>query len=74
MKKAKSDSLIGKLIRNKISRKELDEILEGMEEDEIRESFEIPLKEHFDLIMKDYKNKLDRNKNEEKQISLPKKD
>lgn len=58
MKKTKSQALIQKLINNKISREEFEDLLLGLEDEEEAVFLENSLREHFDLIMNNYETHL----------------
>lgn len=54
MKKAKPVYLIKRLISNKISEKELETLLEGMDDEETTKVYEAYLQNHFNKIMDEH--------------------
>jgi hypothetical protein len=54
MKKKKSDILLQKLIENKISRLEFEELLGGLEDTEMAIYLEASMKAYFDRVMEEY--------------------
>lgn len=62
MKKDKSDALIQKLIQNKISKKEFNELLDGLNDEQSAMSLEASLKSHFIDIINNYKKENELNK------------
>jgi hypothetical protein len=59
MKKTKADVLIRKLVTNQISRKEFDEFLGDLEDEQMVIYFEMSLKDHFDSILEDHKSNVE---------------
>lgn len=55
MKNKKSAALLKRLIDNRISRDELDLLLEGMDDEETVKIYEEHLQEHFNKIMEDHR-------------------
>ena len=54
MKKTKPEDLIRRLIDDQISKKELDILLDGMDDEEITKKYEVYLRKHFDKIMDEH--------------------
>ncbi|MEX2513926.1 MAG: hypothetical protein WD398_13555 [Cyclobacteriaceae bacterium] len=54
MKKNKSDALIQRLVQNKITKEEWEELLQGLEDEETAIYLEASMKAHFDEIMTQY--------------------
>ena len=54
MKKKKSDALVQRLIENQISRLEFEELLKGLEDQEMTIYLEESMRAHFDKIMKEH--------------------
>ncbi|MEX0882660.1 MAG: hypothetical protein WDZ72_04235 [Cyclobacteriaceae bacterium] len=57
MKKNKSDALIQRLVQNKITKAEWEELLQGLEDEETAIYLEASMKAHFDKIMSQYQEK-----------------
>ncbi|MFC4874039.1 hypothetical protein [Negadavirga shengliensis] len=55
MKKKRSDTLLQKLIKNKISRLEFEELLSGLEDTEMAIYLETSMKVYFDKVMKKHR-------------------
>ncbi|WP_215224901.1 hypothetical protein [Echinicola shivajiensis] len=71
MKKEQSpEKLLQKLIDNKISREEFDQLIEGMSEEDKQGQFEEPLREHFDKFMEEWMGK----EKEENSLNVKKKE
>ena len=69
MKKKKSEALLQRLIQNKISREEFEELLRGLEDTEMAGFLEESMRAHFDKIMKAYE---EENKNDDSEKSTEK--
>lgn len=54
MKKKKTAALLQRLVQNKISREEFEELLQGLEDRETVSYLEESMKAHFDKIMNDF--------------------
>lgn len=54
MKKKKTAALLQRLVQNRISREEFEELLEGMEDQETVGYLEESMKAYFDKIMDDF--------------------
>lgn len=54
MKKTKPEDLIRRLIDDQISKKELEILLDGMDDEEITKKYEVYLRNHFDKIMDEH--------------------
>ncbi|WP_375584981.1 hypothetical protein [Cyclobacterium xiamenense] len=69
MKKKKSEALLQRLIENKISRDEFEELLRGIEDAETAGFLEEAMRAHFDRIMTAYEEE-NRKKNTEKKKAV----
>ena len=69
MKKDKSDVLIQKLIQNKISKKEFDELLDGLNDEQSAISLEASLKSYFNEIIDNYKKESELNKKSDPKVT-----
>ncbi|WP_143156089.1 hypothetical protein [Cyclobacterium lianum] len=56
MKKTKPEALFQRLVKNEISRKEFEELLQGMEDPEVKTQLEASMKEYFDEMLNQYEN------------------
>ncbi len=54
MKKKKTAALLQRLVQNRISRQEFEELLQGLEDQETVSYLEESMKAHFDSIMDDF--------------------
>ena len=54
MKKRQPEDLFRRLVDNRISKEELDNLLEGMDDEETAKEYELYLQKHFDEIMKEH--------------------
>lgn len=54
MKNTKPEDLIKRLINDQISKKELDILLDGMDDEETIKQYEVYLRNHFDKIMDEH--------------------
>lgn len=54
MKKTKPEALFQRLVNNKISREEFEELLQGMEDQEMKTLLEASMKQYFDEILNQY--------------------
>lgn len=69
MKKDKSDALIQKLIQNKISKKEFNELLDGLNDEQSAINLEASLKSHFIEIINNYKKEIESNKKSDPNVT-----
>lgn len=69
MKKKKSEALLQRLIENKISREEFEELLRGLEDTEMAGFLEESMRAHFDKLMNAYE---EENQNEDAEKSIEK--
>ena len=65
MKNRNSADLVKRLVDNRISRKELDEFLDGLDDEESAQAYEAQLKIHFENIMEEHTTKTEKQKNKE---------
>jgi len=69
MKKKKPEELIRRLIDDQLSKKELDILLDGMDDEEVTKKYELYLRNHFEKIMNEHalekKNNTQPNKHQE---------
>ncbi|WP_162416306.1 hypothetical protein [Cyclobacterium roseum] len=70
MKKKETAALLQRLVQNKISREEFEELLSGMEDQETVGYLEESMKAYFDKIMDDYE--AENRTNIEKKIPMTK--
>ncbi|NHE59089.1 hypothetical protein [Cyclobacterium plantarum] len=54
MKKTKPEALFQRLVNNTISREEFEELLQGMEDQEMKTLLEASMKKYFDEILTQY--------------------
>ncbi|MFO7825152.1 MAG: hypothetical protein R6V72_14525 [Cyclobacterium sp.] len=62
MKKTKPEALFQRLVNNKISREEFEELLQGLEDQEVKAQLEERMKQYFDEIMRQYEKENKRKK------------
>ena len=65
MKNRKSVNLVKRLINNRISREELEEFLDGLDDEASAKEYEAYLKSHFEEIMEEYTSRFKNQKNKE---------
>lgn len=70
MKKKETAALLQRLVQNRISRKEFEELLNGMEDQETVAYLEESMKAYFDKIMDEYE--AENRRNIEKKIPITK--
>lgn len=66
MKKTKPEALFQRLVNNKISREEFEELLQGMEDQEMKTLLEASMKQYFDEILDQY----DKEKKSKKMVKV----
>tara|TARA_R110001592_G_scaffold238127_1_gene497578 strand:+ start:154703 stop:154966 length:264 start_codon:yes stop_codon:yes gene_type:complete len=61
MKKKKAEALMQRLVQNKISRPEFEELLGSLEDPEMVNGMEESMRKHFEQVLKDYDDELKSN-------------
>ena len=66
MKKKKAEALMQRLVQNKISRPEFEELLGGLEDPEMVNGMEESMRIHFEKVLNEYNQDLKSNSQEKK--------
>ena len=61
MKKKKAEALMQRLVQNKISRPELEELLGSFDDPEMVSGMEESMRKHFDEVLNEYNHKIKSN-------------
>ncbi|EPR65716.1 hypothetical protein ADICYQ_5256 [Cyclobacterium qasimii M12-11B] len=66
MKKKKAEALMQRLVQNKISRPEFDELLGSLEDPEMVAGMEESMRKHFEQVLNEYNEELKSNTEDKK--------